>query len=264
MQYMKPLIGIVAKTYADSDWSSPFYGQRTGYIRAIAASGGLPVVVPLTDDEQLLRELYKRLDGIVLAGGGDIEPARYDARLEQFDPALADIMKIDPLRDECELTITKWAESDGKPVLGICRGLQILNVAHGGTMHQDIAGLTIPHQNHIASLEAKNWQKLAHEVRYNPETRIGKALGPKPHAVNSLHHQAVHKLGAGLAVAGTTSDGLIEAIEGMNVWGFQFHPEELFATDERCRRIFEFFIRQVAHFQENPEALRRPLALESL
>lgn len=255
---MKPLIGIVAKAYADNDWSSPFYGQRTGYLRAIAASGGLPMVVPLTDDEQLLRELYERLDGIVLAGGGDIEPKRYGAKLEQFDPALADIMKIDPLRDECELTMVQWAGHDDKPVLGICRGLQILNVAHGGTMYQDVAGLTIPHQNHIASLEAKNWQKLAHEVSYNPETRIGQVLGAKPHAVNSLHHQAVHKLGAGLVVAGTTSDGMVEAIEGRAVWGFQFHPEELFAADERCRRIFEFFVRQAAHFQKKPDVLVQP------
>lgn len=239
---MKPLIGIMAKTYRDNEWSPPFNGQRSGYADGVIAAGGIPVIVPLTTNQDVLRATFERLDGILLAGGGDIDPARYgQAKFERHD-AIDRIMAIDPLRDSCEIAMLRWAIHEAKPTLGICRGMQLINVVHGGDMYQDIAAQTPSTVDHLASLTSHDWQLAAHSVRFAPATQLGKAMGGEPLQVNSLHHQAVRTLGAGLTPAGWSEDGLLEALEGPACWGVQFHPEELVASDPAWTALFELFV----------------------
>src|SRR5690606_20582723 len=129
---MIPSIGITCGSLSDRDWCPPFVGHRKTYIDAVAAAGGAPFLIPLVEDEAVLRALYERIDGLLLAGGGDVEPRHYG---EEPIPALG---SVDPLRDRVELTLARWAVAEGKPVLGICRGIQVLNVALGGSLYQDI------------------------------------------------------------------------------------------------------------------------------
>src|SRR5579859_7922603 len=123
---MKPYIGIPCGTFHDRDWCPASYGHRQTYVDAIVAAGGIPLLLPPVADETILRAFYERIDGLLLAGGGDIDPQRYG---EQPIPELG---KVDVLRDEVEIPLSRWAVADGKPLLGICRGLQVLNVSLGG------------------------------------------------------------------------------------------------------------------------------------
>src|SRR5256885_11637967 len=129
---MKPYIGVTCGTFRDRDWCPPTHGHRQTYIDAIVTAGGAPFLVPLVDDEDVLRALYDRLDGVLLAGGGDMSPTYYG---EEPIPQLG---TVDSLRDKVELPLARWAVAEGKPILGICRGVQVINVALGGSLYQDI------------------------------------------------------------------------------------------------------------------------------
>src|SRR3954447_2151781 len=130
-----PLIGITCATLAAREQRPPGFRQNQSYPRAVAAAGGLPVLLPLLDDEATLRALYDRLDGLLLPGGGDVNPARYG---EATRPE-CDVEGVDDALDLVELLLARWALADGKPLLGICRGQQTLAVATGGALYQDLA-----------------------------------------------------------------------------------------------------------------------------
>jgi len=129
---MKPYIGITCGTFRDRDWCPPALLLRKTYTDAIVTAGGVPFIIPVVDDEEVLRALYDRLDGLLISGGGDVDPLSYG------EPALPGLGPTDPQRDSIELLLARWATEDGKPVLGICRGIQVLNVALGGSLYQDI------------------------------------------------------------------------------------------------------------------------------
>src|SRR5687768_8892150 len=129
---MAPLIGITGRTVHDEAWCPPIVGSRQGYIDAIVEAGGVPVVLPPLNDLAVLRGMFERIDGLLLTGGVDIAPALFG---EAEHPRLGD---VHTLRDQAELPLARWAAEAGKPVLGICRGIQVLNVALGGTLYQDL------------------------------------------------------------------------------------------------------------------------------
>jgi putative glutamine amidotransferase len=236
----RPLIGITCGSLRDRDWSPPFVGLRQTYINAVAAAGGAPILIPLVDDEDALRTLYERVDGLLLSGGGDIAPRYYG---EEPHPELG---SVDELRDRVELPLTRWAVADGKPVLGICRGIQILNVAMGGSLYQDIPAQLGGGPLHNDSATNQNWAHMAHDIRLDPESRLAELFGTTTLPTNSLHHQSLKALAPGLHPVGWAPDGVVEAVEGDNghfLIGVQCHPEALQAeADPRWRALFRRFV----------------------
>lgn len=235
-----PFIGITSREC----WipASDRYANcvQTAYLRAIETSGGTPIIIPLTEDFGILRSLYDLCDGILFPGGEDVAPYRYN---EVPDP---DLGEVSELRDKVELTLTEWALQDKKPILGICRGLQLLNVALGGTLHQHLR-TGYPHCN-ITTGE-KRWTTLAHDIEIEPGTRLYELLGTDRITVNTLHHQAPKEIAPSLRVsARSVPDGVIEAMEWagdeQEVLAVQCHPEGLApGVDVRWRRCFEWLIR---------------------
>ena len=239
----RPVIGIVTQTLASIPGQTPLswvMGQK--YVRAFTAEGGVPWVVPLIQgDEDTLRCIYERLDGLFLMGGVDMDPVQYG---EERLPVCG---QTDPARDWTELTLTRWAMADHKPVLGACRGVQVINVAAGGTLYQDIATQCPQALKHDYFPTANGYTRdlLVHDVRTRPDSRLARILGGEPVLVNSMHHQGIKELAPGLVPSAFAPDGLIEAVEGTNghfLVGVQWHPEELAEKQLPQRRLFAAFI----------------------
>lgn len=236
MKNIRPLIGLT--TYnSKNEYGNPMVALATHYIRAILEAGGMPVLIPNLLSEPEWREFYEHLDGIIFTGGGDIEIKIFDG---------ADHPKVggvDPERDTLELPLLRAAADDGKPFLGICRGLQVVNVALGGTLFTDIADQlpgAIRHDWH----EGYPRTHLAHPVRVEEGSRLAQIFNDPLPGVNSLHHQGIKDLAPGLTASAYAPDGLVEAVElpghpfGLAV---QWHPEWL-VEHESARRLFQAFI----------------------
>jgi putative glutamine amidotransferase len=241
----RPLIGIPAQTLQAIDGipeSLPHsWVMNSRYHLAAAAAGAVPVTLPLFEqDEATLRALYDRLDGLLLAGGVDLDPASYG---EAPHPRLG---RTDPARDRVELSLARWAIAEGKPVLGLCRGHQVLNVALGGTLWQDIAAQVpeaIRHDYFPTAGYARDF--LAHEVSVAAGSRLHESFGTGSVAVNSMHHQAVKDLAPALLASARSADGLVEALESGTAHflvGVQWHPEVFEGQDVGTRRLFQAFV----------------------
>ena len=240
----RPLIGITTQTLQAIDGipeglpQSVVMNQR--YYQAAAAAGAAPVLIPLLDDLEALRAIYDGVDGILIPGGVDVDPAAFgEAPHERLG-------RIDPARDRVELQLVKWAVVDRKPVLGLCRGLQVINVALGGTLSQD---LEAQYPNALKHDYFPNYgferDYLAHEVALTPGTRLHHAMHAESIPVNSMHHQGIKELGRSLAPAATAPDGLIEALESCDdsfLVGVQWHPEVFEATDPHTEHLFSDFL----------------------
>jgi len=232
---MQPVIGIT--TYQEmSEDGIPYVMIYQAYVQAVMQAGGAPVLIPSILAEGGWAVLYERLDGIVLAGGGDIS-------LEHFKgDEHPRIDGVDPLRDSIELSLFHAALEDGKPFLGICRGIQIVNVGLGGTLYTHIPD---QHPNAIDhTYPGKMRRVLVHEVKVEVGTRLAEILGEPILRVNSLHHQGLKDVAPELRVTGYAPDGLVEAVElpehpfGLAV---QWHPEWL--TDQGpMRNLFKAFV----------------------
>lgn len=241
----RPLIGVPTQTLQAIDdipeWLPPSWVMNQRYLTTLVRSGALPLMVPLFEDEALLRAAYDRLDGLFLAGGIDVDPGSYG---EERDSSCG---RIDPPRDRAEIALTRWAVEDGMPFLGVCRGLQILNVASGGTLYQDT---TLFHPNAIKHdyFPTAGFARdhLAHEVEIRPDTVLAGIYGSAAVLVNSMHHQGIRELGHGLRVSATAPDGLVEALEGEDGAAYriavQWHPEMLYGREAGTRRLFESFV----------------------
>ncbi|MEK7599675.1 MAG: gamma-glutamyl-gamma-aminobutyrate hydrolase family protein [Patescibacteria group bacterium] len=222
---MLPLIAITSGEITDHDfpWAPVAYGKAHTYTDAIAHAGGVPVLVPLIDDIKLLRRLYDACDGIMFSGGNDLDPSSYGALVS---PETKD---TSPRRDKQELQLFKWALEDNKPVLGICRGMQLMNVAVGGSLHQDINASVPDAHNHAASADREDFSHLVHTLNIDAESDLAKIMGNNIQT-NGLHHQAVDVLGEGFVATAYAEDGVIEAIEmpaKQFMIGVQSHPEAL-------------------------------------
>lgn len=245
MPHRRPLIGVTTQTLHAIEGIpqelpvSWVMNQR--YVHAVMAAGGVPVLVPLlAEDPATLREIYERLDGVLVPGGVDIDPAYY--RTGRSDH----LGRLDPARDTAELVMTRWAVHDGKPFLGLCRGLQVLNVALGGTLWQDIEAERPESLKHDYFPTA-GWDRdhLAHAVDVAATTRLADAVGSGAVEVNSMHHQGIRDLGFRLKPTAVAPDGLIEAAEldepGFAV-GVQWHPELFVGGERSVGRLFEAFV----------------------
>lgn len=217
----KPLIGITAHATTDADRETLdlFLAQ---IIAAVETAGGDPVTIPVDTDEATLRDIFAGLDGLLLSGGGDLDPATYGST----PTALVD--GIDPQRDRTELELARRALVEGKPVLGICRGLQVLNVANGGTLYRDIS--EHPDAQRHTFYPDLPYDLLAHSIQINASSRLAQIVGRTTLEVNSLHHQACQAVAPGLQVVARAPDGMIEALEAPEhpfALGVQWHPETL-------------------------------------
>lgn len=247
---MKPLIGISCGTFHDRAWCPPSFGHRQTYVDAILRAGGAPLLIPPIQDEVTLRVLYERLDGLLFAGGGDIAPVHYGAEPH------TKLGLIDPLRDGAELPMARWAVAEGKPILGICRGVQVLNVALGGTLYQDIPSEIASELHHNLSYEREDWTHMAHEISIAPDSRLARLLGVDRLPINSLHHQSVREVADGLLAVAWAPDGVVEALEGAGeafVVGVQCHPEALQAqADPRWQGVFAGFVDSCVRYRGAP------------
>jgi putative glutamine amidotransferase len=227
-----PLVGVTTSVTTDGTPERAY--TNAAYIRAVQRAGGVPVLLPPQLDAASLEALWSRLDGLLLTGGGDVDPARFG---EERHPAVYDVSAA---RDELELTVTERALEDDVPVLAICRGIQVLNVALGGSLHQDIP-TDLPGALTHSQKEPRD--RATHPVEVTAEgTQLAAILGRPEVDVNSMHHQAIKTLGSGLREAARAPDGVIEAVELPGderfVVGVQWHPEELVGHDEAARRLF--------------------------
>lgn len=234
---MRPLIGIPShSTYRDGS-RRPIYGNNRSYVHAIEDAGGLSVLIPFLNDLSELETILARLDGIVLSGGVDIDPRQYHEEPHPF------LQETDPQLDELELAVARWALRAGKPILGVCRGIQMLNVALGGSLYQDVNDQcpgTLKHMN--CDLPRS---QLAHPVYLQAGSYTAEALGTTEFWANSLHHQAVKVPGKGVRITGRAQDGIVEAIEVVGhrfAVGVQCHPEEIYKDVPACACLFAAFL----------------------
>ncbi len=232
---MQPVIGITTYQETNGD-GMPYVMIYQAYVQAVMQTGGVPVLIPSILAEGDWAALYERLDGIILAGGGDIALNHF--RGDEHPR----IDGVDHLRDSIELSLFHAALEDGKPFLGICRGLQIVNVGLGGTLYTHILDQLPNAIDH--TYPGKMRRVLVHEVKVEEGTRLAEILGEPMLQVNSLHHQGLKDLAPELRVTGYAPDGLVEAVElpehpfGLAV---QWHPEWL--TDQGpMRNLFRTFV----------------------
>lgn len=238
----RPTIGVTTQTLEAIPGELPrcwVMSQR--YVQVLAASGAVPWIVPLLEgDEATMRQIYQRIDGLFLPGGVDMDPASYG---EERGPHCG---RIDPARDWAELLMVRWALADHKPILAVCRGAQVLNVAVGGTLFQDLAACQADYLKHdYFPSGGHSRDDLTHDIVLVAGSRLQTLLGAESLPVNSMHHQGIATLAPGLVPTATSPDGLIEAVEtadGRFVMGVQWHPEDLVDVDPRMRRLFDAFI----------------------
>ncbi len=236
----RPLIGIPAATYSDQEYvATPTYRFNGNYPAALAACGALPMIIPLHLPEDALRAIFERLDGLCLAGGVDVDPTHYS---EAPHPALG---QVDAARDATELTLARWALAADLPTLGICRGIQLFNVAAGGSLYQDVPAQLPQALRHDYKLAETPWESYTHRVQITGGSQLAVILGATEIVTNSFHHQALKRVADGFVVTAQADDGMIEGIEHPArtfALAVQWHPEGMFRSDMYAQRIFEAFV----------------------
>lgn len=243
---MRPLIGISCSMgqaiYSMTQDNPPQLQHRMNdsYVKAIVRAGGIPVILPNNTDISCVEEIARRLDGFLLSGGDDVDPALFGQR------ATAKLGHVIPRRDNFEIALTRYVlEKTGKPLLGICRGIQVMNVAMGGSLHIDLpdAGKLC----HSLNMYPRNG--YSHSIDVLPESRLGAMMGSRGQ-VNSFHHQAIDEVAQGLLVsAKSIPDDVVEAVELPGerfVVGVQWHPEELVDAPEAVA-LFHSFVMAAAN-----------------
>ncbi len=235
----RPLIGLpLGRDLPDR----PAYLRiRQTYPRAVEQAGGVPVLIPPTSESGHLDRLLEVLDGLVFPGGRDVSPTHYGE-------ARHITTKVDDVLDGLELELARWALERETPVLGICRGQQLLNVALGGKLVQDLPSQrpgSLPHTQEPREPRTE----LSHSIELEAGCRLAGIFGAQTFEVNSFHHQAIEKLGRGLRPVGWAPDGVVEALESTeHPWllTVQFHPEDLVGFHEPSQRLFRAFVQAAA------------------
>lgn len=233
----RPLIGLTCNI----DYDKEFSFLKMGYYKAVQEAGAVAVLLP-ADDFGYESELIDKLDGILLVGGPDLDPKYFGEESYTYNGGIC------PDRDEQETALAKLAFEKGKPILGICRGVQVLNAAMGGTLYQDI-NTQVKGENILKhGQEAPRWYP-SHDISITKDSLIYECFGKDTARVNSFHHQAVREVAPGFKAAAHTSDGIIEAIEYTGnkfAAGVQWHPETLWQKDRVHLEIFKAFVKACA------------------
>jgi putative glutamine amidotransferase len=249
---MRPTIGVTTQTLQAIDGIPPLLPHSVvmneRYYSAVASAGGAPVLVPLLDnDPDALRAVYDVLDGVLIPGGVDMDPAHFG---EAPHPKLG---RVDEARDFVEMQLTRWAIADSKPLLGLCRGLQVINVTLGGSLYQDLEE-QLPESIKHDYFPTYGFTRdhLAHEVKVAEGSRLRDVLERESITVNSMHHQGIKELAPQLVASAVAPDGLVEAVELPGApfcVGVQWHPEVFEMVNPDTRRVFEEFIAAAARYR---------------
>lgn len=217
-----PLVGITcSRTAKGTDQLSSNYAQ------AVLKAGGIPVILPTLETPEQAQRVLERLDGVIFSGGVDINPAWYG------EAVWNESVEVDPVRDRSDSLLGRTALALGKPILGICRGEQLLNVLLGGSLYQDIP-TQLPNTHFH--------RNVRHKIGIKEGTFLSNLFRADSLEVNSFHHQAVKDLAPGLTVAAWSDDGIVEAYENDQVWAVQFHPEGLLREDDTWLPLFVAFL----------------------
>jgi putative glutamine amidotransferase len=231
MSRRAPLIGVSTSITVGANPERAYV--NSAYLHAVQQAGGVPVALPPQLSSASMRQLAGDLQGLLLTGGGDVDPALFG---EVPHVTLYDVA---PSRDALETSVLDVALDRGLPVLAVCRGLQVLNVALGGSLHQDVGtepGTQTPHS------QKEPRDQPTHKVKLTPGCRLAATLGADELEVNSMHHQAIKRIGRGLTAVAWAPDQIVEGAEiddpSRFVLGVQWHPEELVGHSEPARRLF--------------------------
>lgn len=214
------------------------------YVKSLVACGAIPILLPTVVAPEDWREVYESVDGVLLSGGGDVDPALFG------EPAHEKTYGVDRERDAMEVVLARWALQDDKPLFAICRGIQVVNVALGGSLIQDLPSQwksAVPHDGTAHGFER---HEVAHSVCIEPGTHIAQIVGSGELGVNSFHHQALKDVAEGLVVTSRSPDGVVESVEfpgKRHYIGVQWHPEEMAAGREDMMRLFRTFVEACAH-----------------
>ncbi len=231
MSHRAPLIGVSTSITVGQHPERAYVNST--YLHAVQQAGGVPVPLPPQLSASSLQQLGAELHGLLLTGGGDMDPALFD---EAPHATLSDVA---PARDTLETSVLQLALQRGVPVLAVCRGIQVLNVALGGSLYQDVG--TDPGTQLLHSQKEPRDQPT-HKVKVTPGSRLAETLGADELEVNSMHHQAIKRLGRGLTAVAWAPDQIVEGAElhdpARFVLGVQWHPEELVGHSEPARRLF--------------------------
>ena len=234
---MRPLIGLPCQADYREGSGRPIYCNNRAYVHALEHAGGVPVLIPMVNDTETLTTLLGRLDGILFSGGVDIQPVHYGE-----DPH-ALLGEVDQQLDELELTMVHWALQENLPTLGVCRGMQLVNIAFGGTLYQDVTAQVPGSIQHCKRELPRN--TLIHSIHIEEGSRVEEVFGTRELWVNSLHHQAVKEPGRGVRISGRAEDGIAELLEVPEkhfVVAAQGHPEEIYTHEPVWAKLFTAFV----------------------
>ncbi|MGH2723371.1 MAG: gamma-glutamyl-gamma-aminobutyrate hydrolase family protein [Actinomycetota bacterium] len=236
----EPLIAVAGRPLAADrvrGWHREGVGVQAPYIEAVHRAGGTEaVLLPVQLDADRAAGRLARFDGLLLIGGGDLDPSHYG---EEPHPR---VYEVDPRRDAFELALARAAVERGVPTLAICRGIQVLNVALGGTLQQHIDDAA----DAVAHGDPGTHRPVTHAVRLAPGSRVAEAMGVDRADASSHHHQALAKLGDGLIATAWADDGVVEAVEHEDGWilGVQWHPEDTCFADRSQQGLFDALVRR--------------------
>lgn len=234
----KPIIGISGSVIIDDGGIFPGYRRsyvNEDYVDSVVQNGGVPFIIPFNEDEEVIKSQMQQVNALILSGGHDVDPHNYGEEPEQK------LGNIWPERDKFDMTLLKIAEERRIPVLGICRGAQVINVAHGGSLYQD---LSYRKEKTLKHSQGQRPTLLTHTVETVAGTKIAELLGKEKLQTNSFHHQLLKKIAPDFKVSARCVDGVVEAIENddASVIAVQWHPEMLHRVSKIQNNLFKYII----------------------
>ncbi len=233
------IVGITCSSSAGTADENARQCLNTAYVQAVLCAGGVPIIIPNIVDRELVDSYLGAIDGLLLSGGVDLDPVLFG------ECHHADLGQVDASRDGTELALLERALAQDMPIFGICRGIQTLNVALGGTLYQHLPDQAPSSIHHLQSEVKLPRDQFSHAIKIEGNTRLKSIVGKSEMETNSFHHQAIKSVAPGLIVTAHAQDGVIEAVEAPDhryVVAVQFHPEETAPHDEYSRRLFEAFV----------------------
>ena len=240
----KPIIGIAGSVLIDQSGAWPGYRRsyvNEDYVISVLKNGGVPFILPVQPDNEIINAQIEQIDGLILSGGHDVVPQNYNEEPQQK------LEDCSPERDQFDFDLIKAATQKGIPILGICRGMQIINTYYGGSLYQDLSYRNEPTFRHM---QGHSPSQVTHQITIEKNSKLASIISESQMMVNSFHHQVVKDVAKNFKIAARANDGVIEAIEPNDksfILGIQWHPEMLHESKpEMNEKIFGSFIKNAS------------------